>query len=381
MLRRVSYILLSAAPQLIRFKKKLRLSYNFLNPFVKPSEKLRLADGSVVLIIGGGPAGSFFAINLLRKAKSSGIKIEVIIVEKKKVMNIQELNLNECQIGECNYCAGGLSAKVCEALKKLGLILPAKVIMDKVFIINIFADWKTISLDVLKEMNSVYRGSRPKGRTDSIYNFDSFLSESSVKEGAKIITSEVTGLEYSDDGRVVVSFRGNNKTIKSDFVAFAGGVNGFLGNRFYTGEKPLSYLQEMIPGFKPPRVRRTLIFELDTGENDKLMYKISGELYFILHGSHTLKLEMISIIPKGKYITVVLIGPAIDSSTNKDNLRIINEFMNLPHIKKLLPRRAEIKNLCVCSPNIVTGTAKNPYGDRIAVVGDMFTANLYKDSL
>ena len=111
------------------------------------------------------------------------------------------------------------------------------------------------------------------------------------------------------------------------------------------------------------------------------MYKISGELYFILHGSHTLKLEMISIIPKGKYITVVLIGPAIDSSTNKDNLRIINEFMNLPHIKKLLPRRAEIKNLCVCSPNIVTGTAKNPYGDRIAVVGDMLTANLYKDGI
>lgn len=366
--------------QLKRFKE-LGFSYDLLNPFGKPYERLRLTDGSKVVIIGGGPAGSFLAINLLMKAKRFGIKIEVIIMEKKKTLNISEQKDSEGHIGECNYCAGGLSPKICEALKKMGLILPAEVIMDKVFIINIFADWKTISLEVLREMISVSRGSRPRGRNDSIYNFDFFLLESAVKEGARIITAEVTGLEYSKDGRVVVSYNGNSQIMEADFVAFAGGVNGVVGDRLDVGEQPVSYLHRMMPGFQPPKVRRTIIFELNTGDNDRFMHKIKGELYFILHGSRSLKLEMISIAPKGKYITVVLIGPSIDNSTTKDNLRIITEFMRLPHIRKILPQGAKLKNICICSPNMAIGVAENPYGDRIAVVGDMLTANPYKDGI
>jgi flavin-dependent dehydrogenase len=361
--------------------EKLGLSFDLLNPFSKPYEKLQLKDGSKVVIIGGGPAGSFLAINLLRKAKRFGRKIEVIIMEKKKAINISEQKGSECYIGECNYCAGVLSPKICEALKNLGLILPSDVIMDKAFIINIFADWKTISLEVLREMTSVYRGSRPRGRDDSIYNFDSFLLESTVKEGARIITTEVTGLGYSKDGRVVVNYNGNSQIMESDFVAFAGGVNGVVGNKFDAEEQPVSYLHRIMPGFQPPKIRRAIIFELNAGENDRFMHKINGELYYILHGSRSLKLEMISIAPKGKYITVVLIGPSIDNSTNKDNLRIINEFMSLPNIRKILPQGAKLRNICICRPNMVTGAAKNPYGDRIAVVGDMLTANLYKDGI
>ncbi|MDP3002979.1 MAG: hypothetical protein Q8N38_07620 [Bacteroidales bacterium] len=358
-----------------------RNKFDLLNPFGKTYERLGLTDGSKVVIIGGGPAGSFLAINLLRKAKRSGIKIEVIIMEKKKTMNIHEEKGLDGLIGECNYCAGGLSPKICEALQKMGFNLPAEVIMDKVFIINIIADWKTISLEVLKEMISVYRGSRPRGRNDSIYNFDSFLLENAVKEGARIITAEVTGLRYSQDGRVVVSYNGNSQILESDFVAFAGGVNGVVGNRLDAGEQPVSYLHRLMPGFRPPKVRRTIIFELNTGDNDRFMNKINGELYFILHGSRSLKLEMISIVPKGKYITVTIIGPSIDNSITKDNLRIINEFMSLPHIRKILPQGVKLKNICICSPNMTIGVAKNPYGDRIAVVGDMLTANLYKDGI
>ena len=342
---------------------------------------MHLTTGSKVVNIGGGPAVSFLAIHLLRKAKRYGIELDVTIIEKKKTTNSPEQNVFECQMGECNFCAGGLSSKVCEALKRMELILPPEVILDKAVIINIFADWKTISLDVLREMNSVYRGARPKGRADSIYNFDSFLLESSVKEGARVVKAEVTGLGYSDDGRVNVSIQGNSQITESDFVVFAGGVNSILANRFNPGQKSLVFLQKIIPGFKPPGVRRTIIFELEAGNNVSLIYMIAGELYFILHGSRTLNLEMISIIPKGKYVTVVLIGPTIDKSTSEDNLRIINEFMNLPHIRKILPPGLKLKTLCVCTPNIVTGIAKNPYGDRIAVIGDMFTSNLYKDGI
>jgi len=361
--------------------KNFGSSFNLLHPFGKPNDRLQLTDGSKVVIIGGGPSGSFLAINLLREAKRSGKKIEVVVIEKKKTINFCEQNSSECFLGECNYCAGGLSPKVCEALKKMELILPAEIIMDKAIIINVVADWKTISLEVLREIISVYRGSKPKGRSDNSYNFDSFLLISALKEGASIINKEVTGLEYSKDGRVVVSYSDNSQEMETDFVAFAGGVNGTMGNRPDPGVHPVSYLQKIIPGFHPPKVRRTIIFELNTGDNDIFMQKIKGELYFILRGSRNLKLEMISIVPKGKYITVVLIGPSIDNATTKDNLRIINEFIMLPHIKTILPPESKLKNICICSPNMTTGVAKNPYGDRIIIVGDMLTANLYKDGI
>jgi len=148
----------------MRFKES-GFGYDLLNPnpFNRPFDRLRLTEGSKVVIIGGGPAGSFLAINLLRNAKKIGIIIEVIIIEKKKSMNLHEQKGSEGHMGECNYCAGGLSPKIGDALKKLELNLPLQVIMDRAFIINIFADWKTISLEVLREMTSVYRGSRPGG--------------------------------------------------------------------------------------------------------------------------------------------------------------------------------------------------------------------------
>src|SRR5659263_692681 len=107
--------------QYMRFKKS-GFSFDLLNPFGKRNERLQLKDGSTVVIIGGGPSGSFLAINLIRRAKSLGRKIVVVIMEKKKIINISKQNNSECDIGECNYCAGGLSPKICEALNKMGLI-------------------------------------------------------------------------------------------------------------------------------------------------------------------------------------------------------------------------------------------------------------------
>lgn len=357
------------------------MNLDILKPPGNPYQTLKLIDGSKVVIIGGGPSGSFFALNLLRKANKLGRKIEVFILEKKPTLSIQGQNVTECFIGECNYCAGGLSPKVCDALTDLGLDLPPEIILDTAEIINVFADWKTISLDVLRDIKSVYRGSRPKGRTDSNYNFDNFLLSSAANEGAKIINAEVTDLRYSKEGKIIVSYNGNTLELVTDFVAFAGGVNGKLGHRPDDAEIPVSFLKKMIPRFELPEVRKTIIFELSTVGNDDFIQKIKGELYFILHGSDNLKLEMISIVPKGEYITVVLIGKCIDKAKPKDNLRIIDEFMHLPHIITILPEWLKLKNICVCSPFMTTGVAKEPFGDRIVVIGDMFTSNLYKDGI
>jgi flavin-dependent dehydrogenase len=235
---------------------------------MKTYKRLFLTDGSTVAVIGGGPSGSFFALSLLGKANKLGRKIEVFIIEKKPALSIHEQNSTDCSIGECNYCAGGLSPRVCDALIDLGLTMPDGIILDTAETINVFAEWKTISLDVLRDIKSVYRGSRPKGRNDSSYNFDTFLLNSAASEGAKIINAEVTDLRYSDNGRIVVSCNGNTRELEADFVAFAGGVNGKLGSRPANTEYPVSWLKKMIQGFEPPRVRKTIIFELSTTGNE-----------------------------------------------------------------------------------------------------------------
>jgi hypothetical protein len=78
----------------------------------------------------------------------------------------------------------------------------------------------------------------------------------------------------------------------------------------------------------------------------------------------------------------VLIGPAIDHLVDHaKTARLIHEFLQLSHIKKLLPGQVKLDNVCICNPNMVVGTARQPYGHRLAILGDMATARLYKDGI
>ena len=47
-----------------------------------------LRDNDCVAIVGGGPAGSFFAIHLLREAKRLNRHLEVVIVEKRGMTDL-----------------------------------------------------------------------------------------------------------------------------------------------------------------------------------------------------------------------------------------------------------------------------------------------------
>ena len=65
------------------------------------SKNLKLQDGSNVAVIGGGPAGSFFAWFILRYARESGINIHVDIFEPK--------DFNSPGPSGCNKCGGIVS--------------------------------------------------------------------------------------------------------------------------------------------------------------------------------------------------------------------------------------------------------------------------------
>jgi len=344
-----------------------------------------LENGSKVAVIGGGPAASFFAITLLREARKRGLDLDVRIFERRSGMTAAGGRLFLPNSG-CNYCAGGISPRMSDILDELGVDIPPEIVQDRVRSITVQCHWKNLELSVPEDrrMYSVYRGARPMSRAFRLLSFDSVLLEAASSAGARVVKGEVEGLGRSAGGAPVVTWRRKpgepDETLEADFVVFAGGVNrrpgGSLDDTGLVGD-----LRRIIPGFSPPTVRRTLIFELELTE--ELAGTMGGELTFVLLGSPELRLEMGSVLPKGKFATVVLIGPDIDRGLSARSAGdIVNTFLSLPHIERILPRHL-VRGIssCHCRPNMVVGCASNPVDDRVGIVGDMVTSRLYKDGI
>lgn len=345
-----------------------------------------LRDGAEIIIIGGGPAGSFFAICLLKKAEQQGKKLSVSIIEKKPEPNLYEAEPEAyCKEG-CNYCAGGISPRLMDILEKEGLPLPEAICQGKVKSLTIQGHWKNIELEVPqgKKMTCVFRGSRPKMRPHRYSNFDGYLLQRAAQWGADVVTGEVFEVKLSSRGLPRVTYgrilegRPQAADREADFVAVAGGVNQEAGINLETSSFGRS-LSQLIPGFVPPGVRKTLIFELEG--NEQFLRTVQGEIHFVEYGSDRLRIEMSSIMPKGRFVTVVLIGPSIDRCGPAEHLEIISRYLELPHIRKLLPSEARLRTVCVCSPNMTVGAARSPYADRVAVIGDLAVSRLYKDGI
>ena len=354
--------------------------------FQKSKRPILLEDRATVLVVGGGPAGAFFAIKMLRRARRSGRTIELFIVEKKREVQFYHPSRSVYYREGCNYCAGGISPRLADILNDAGLTLPDEVLQSQVESLTIHGDWKNIELPIPpgRTMFSVFRGSRPRNRADRHVSFDSYLLSKAEEEGAKILTGEVYDIGHSDRGKPVVKYwvesggKRREESQESDFVVFAGGVNQIPGREL--GDDCLfAALRRAIPGIRPPKLRRSLICELAVEEN--LARSVEGEVHFAQYGSKDLRIEMSSLIPKAEVITVVLLGRSVDTASGSDNARIVREFLQLPHIRRLLPAKVDINPVCVCNPNMTTGAASRPFGHRIALIGDMVVSRLYKDGI
>lgn len=336
-----------------------------------------------MVVIGGGPAGAFFAIQLLQQAAKLKRSIKVLVFERRLQMaDAGSGTLPECWKG-CNHCAGGISPRLNDGLRDLGLALPEGVIQSRIRTLTIQGYWKNITLEVPlgREMCSVYRGSRPSRRRDPQQNLDGFLLQAAQTAGAEVIGAEVTSVARLTNGKPVVTYRRDQVPahVEADLLVFATGVNGKPGLR--AEDNPMvRAIREVVPKFEPPRLRRALIFEMELDATQPLW--LEEELHFVEYGSKALPLEMCSLVPKRGFLTAVLVGPSVDAAVGPDAARrIMRQFLELPHIRKLVPPRTRLRLACTCSPNMVVSTARHAFGPRVAIVGDMVTTRLYKDGL
>lgn len=59
---------------------------------------MQLINGSRIVIVGGGPAGSFTALHLLNLSAEAHLDLDVIVIEAR--------DFNRPGLGSCNKCAG-----------------------------------------------------------------------------------------------------------------------------------------------------------------------------------------------------------------------------------------------------------------------------------
>jgi hypothetical protein len=249
----------------------------------------------------------------------------------------------------------------------------------------IHGQWKNFRLQVPKDklMCSVYRGSLPGRRPGKPAGFDGFLLGEAVKEGARIQHGEVQAIAYGASGMPNLAIRapsGEKASLDASFVGIATGINAHCGCDDGS-DGLIASVKRLNPSLVPGKSRKTLIFELDVGA-DFLERNMNREIYFIEYGSKHLAIEHTALIPKGRFLTVAMIGKCIDEAVlPQDSRRIIRDFLTLPQIDHILPGIAAAPLACTCAPRMTVTTATFPFGDRFAIIGDAVGSRLYKDGL
>lgn len=308
--------------------------------------------------------------------------IDVVIVEKRAPICKDEV-AQECR--GCSFCAGGISPRLHQILEEQGLSVPDGIVQGRFDYVWIQGQWKNFRLRVPEGMRmySVFRGSLPGRRDGNPAGFDGFLLGEAVKEGARMVYGKVESLAYGKSGLPRLTIRmesGESVPLEASFVTIASGINAHCGLD-YRGDSLIASIGRMNPAFVPGQSRKALIFELDAGE-EYLERHLHREIYFIEYGSKHLELEHTALIPKGRFLTVAMLGKCIDDAVlPRDSRLIAHEFLTLPQIERILPGIEAAPLACACAPRMTVTTARSPYGDRFAIIGDAVGSRLNKDGL
>jgi len=308
---------------------------------------MRIADGSRVAVVGGGPAGCFFTLYLLKYAREAGVRPLVTIY--------QERALNACGPAGCKGCAGVLSLSVVRNLPELGLNMPESVIQSRIARYTVHSPYLSLSIsnpDKETEIVSVYRGGGPARGEGGREGFDAWLQAEAEARGAVVLPRSADEIHLANMPAVVAG----GEEREYDVVVLAGGVNG-RGLRISGSD------------YSPPRAARMGVAEL-RGDEREVSRAIgdAAHAFLLPHSS----LLFGSLVPKGGYINVSAMGvkgrPASVESLLSDGL-----------VRSVLP--AKYERACACRPWVPVGRARDYFRDRFVAIGDAAVTRLYKDGI
>jgi flavin-dependent dehydrogenase len=308
-----------------------------------------LKRGGRIGIIGAGPAGSFFAIHLLRKSKLNKIYFDINLFDRKF--------FTESGPRGCNMCAGAIGANLIERLKDIGIYLPKRVIRDEVngYIIHGRGDFSYIRTNPSMKIYTVFRGAGPHQIKDkNIEGLDHYLLNYATNLGAKFHNFTVDKIIFEDN---CIKLIHESKDDEFDLVVGAFGVNTVISDK-------IEY------GYSPPKTWHSCQAELNVSPK-YFKSKFSKMIHIFL--SNNPSIEFSAITPKGDCLTFTSIGKHVKIDDVK------YEINNNREINNLLSDGYEI--ICHCHPRLPATSAKNPFRDRFVTIGDAFISRYLKNGI
>jgi flavin-dependent dehydrogenase len=305
---------------------------------------MQLGNGSQVVIVGGGPAGTFTALHLLYQASKAHKNIEITILEAR--------DFSRPGPGGCNKCAGILSSKLIKNMESLDLQLPAEVIQSELQAYVLHLGDEQLLLhppDPAKYIMSVYRGGGPRlGSLPYPHSFDDWLLNQARARGANILRMRVRAILPGSRPKVVTA----HQEFEPDLVIVATGVNS---------RSPL----DPVWRYRPPHTEIMAQDELPLPASllDNCVHIFFDYPKGLIFGGLT---------PKGRYTNISLLGQGLPADA-------VKYFLGGHGLELLLSENPV--SLCGCNPHVTVLPAKGYFADRLVVVGDAAVTRLYKDGI
>jgi flavin-dependent dehydrogenase len=310
-----------------------------------------LRDGSRIAVIGGGPAGSFFALHALGLARQRGIRLEVTLFEPKDFTARGPLG--------CNKCAGILSSRLVRNLRTLDLTLPPQVVLGHIQAYVLHLDDLILEIarpEPWRDIVSIYRGGGPRlGALDLHASFDAWLLGRAQARGAHLIGQRVEEVNVLE--RPVVRTR--DWRYECDLIVLACGVNA----------RGISLIGT---SYTPPATETMAQDEILIRDGETLPGGRSLESRVHIFFGRPAGILFAGLVPKGPYTNVSLLGHRL----GKDP---VGDFLDAAGVRQTL--RHQTGRLCGCKPRIAVSMAQGIYSDGFVAVGDAAVTRLYKDGI
>jgi flavin-dependent dehydrogenase len=243
-----------------------------------------------------------------------------------------------------------------------GINLPPEVVQRGIESYVVHMDVGSVAIQSpsgQQRIAALYRGNGPRQGGDGPWDsFDGYLQGIATERGAQIVRRLITDVQWRDDRPWLIGADG--ETEGYDLVTVASGVNSNF----------LKLLEVLPAGIEPPKTTRTYICEFKVGKDG--VQEIMGNAMHVFLLSIP-RLEFAALIPKGEFVTMVMLGDELDQE-------LVHAFLNDPTVRRCFPTDAK-PVVCSCSPLINMGAKKRPYGDRIVMIGDSGVTRLYKDGI
>jgi flavin-dependent dehydrogenase len=324
------------------------------------THELKLESGSKIAIIGGGPAGSFFAHFIHKFTQEKGIQVSTTIFDGKDFLQKGPRG--------CNLCAGVIAESLNQKLKNEGIHLPEQRIISRVEGYTLHVDGESLLLTCAEnEKNAiatVFRGNGPRYSTfPEIISFDDFLLSWAQDVGAEVISAPVWDIklpeEKSQPLTIVYGQKENLKEVEANLVVGAFGVNTYLMNK----------IKDMGFGYRAPSTLATYQAELKIGR-ENIQKNFGNTIHVYMPKKNIIRYA--TVIPKEDFITVTLIGK---KDATKD---LFQEFLNLEDIQGKIPA---FNPHCSCYPKITVSPSKKPFTHRMVMIGDASSSRHYKNGI